>query len=307
MKMDFEAVLLMHLAPRLLPLGYVYDARLRLGDELYGFRKTLGDDVHAVIQFRYRQDGAEHDFTVDLFTARSQEIRPRMYGGYSGARGARLSYVMWFVHGLRDYAVPDYWWVALDETYLPAALEEAMADVEHYGIPWLESPAAVKPWEMPVDHIADFCAAVQAVMSPEMERLGYQLKRQSLSGDRPYCYFSKALPDGTYALIELQTIYSLDPDEFNFDVCLQRRADNDPLAFNDDYGRWRSVSLAQLAWKTRENVPLDRLPVSEVKTLLWHYRDRAELDAQLRAALALMMRLGIGWIERAPVEPKVIQ
>ena len=88
------------------PLGYAYDARLRLGEELYGFRKALGDDVHAVIQFRYRPDGAEHDFTVNLFTARSREIRPRMYGGYSGARGARLSYVMWFVYGLRDYRRP---------------------------------------------------------------------------------------------------------------------------------------------------------------------------------------------------------
>ena len=54
-------------------------------------------------------------------------------------------------------------------------------------------------------------------------------------------------------------------------------------------------------------MPLDRLPVSKVKSLLWHYRDRAELDAQLRDALGLIKRLGIRWIEQASVEPKVIQ
>ncbi len=59
------------------------------------------------------------------------------------------------------------------------------------------------------------------------------------------------MPDGTFALIELQAIYSLDPGEFNFDVRLQRRADGDPLDFDGDYGQWRSVSLAQLVWQAR--------------------------------------------------------
>ena len=248
MSVDFEALLLEVLAPRFKARDYNYDPRLRLGNELYGFRKELGAARHAIVQFQPRHDAARYDFTVNLFTTQAGEIQPRWYGGYPGARGARLSYVMWFVHGLRDYAVPDYWWVALDAVYLPAALEEATEHIVRYGVPWLEEAQASKPWEMPVGGADEFGEAVQAVMAHEMERLGYRLERQSLAGNLPYCYFSKALPDGTYALIELQAIYSLDPSEFNFDVRLQRRVDDDPLAFDGNYEHWRSVSLAQLVW-----------------------------------------------------------
>ncbi|HTP09121.1 MAG TPA: hypothetical protein VMP08_12775 [Anaerolineae bacterium] len=306
MSADFEHLLVEHVAPRLLPQGYVYDPGLRLGEELYGFRKELGDDIHAIIQFRYRQDAARHDFTVNLCTAKSNEIQPRLYGGYPGARGARLSYVMWFVYELRDYAVPDYWWVAPDAAYLPAALEEAAGYIVCYGLPWLENAQASRPWEMPSSRTDEFSEAVQAVMGHEMERLGYQLKRQALSGNLPYCYFSKALPDGTFALIELQAIYSLDPNEFNFDVRLQRRADGDPLAFDGNYAHWRSISLAQLVRQVRGGAPLDRLPISDVKTLFWHYHDRAELAAQLIDALEQIRQIGCVWVEQAP-ESKMIQ
>jgi hypothetical protein len=206
---------------------------------------------------------------------------------------------------LRNYAVPDYWWVALDAATLPAALEEAAGHVVRYGVPWLEEVQASKPWEMPVHRAGEFCGAVQDVMMFEMERLGYQLRRQSLLGKMPYCYFSKTMPDGTFAFIELQSIYSLDPSEFNFDVRLQRRGDRDPLAFNGSYEHWRSISLAQLVWQARGGVSLDRLSVPEVKTLFWHYRDRAELDAQLRDALEQIEQIGRAWVEQA--ESKMIQ
>ena len=305
MSVNFEVLLLEVVAPRLALARYRYDPRLRLENDLYGFRKELGDEVHAIIQFRHRAEAAQNHFTIDLFTVRAGEIQPRLYGGYPGARGARLSYVMWFVYGLRDYAVPDYWWVVLDAAYFPAALEEALGHVERYGIPWLEAADAVRPWEMPVQRAGEFGQAVQAVMAPEMERLGYRLEQQSLSGDLPYCYFSKSLADGTYALIELQAIYSLDPSGFNFDVRLQRKSDRDPLTFDGDYRHWRSISLAQLVWQTRGGAPLDRLSVAEVKSLFWHYRDRAELDAQLIDALEQIKRIGCAWIEQAA--SKVIQ
>jgi hypothetical protein len=306
MTADFERLLLNHVAPHLQPLGYAYDAQLRLGDELFGFRKGLGADIHAIVQFRYREDAGRHDFTVNLFTAKSDEIRARLYDGYPGARGARLSYVMWFVHGLRDYAVPDYWWAALDEAYLPAALEEATGHIVRYGIPWLESAEATRPWEMPQSRLAEFGEAIEQVMTQEMAQAGYRLQRQSLAGDLPYYYFSKALADGTYALIEMQAIYSLDPSEFHFDVRLQRRADGDPLAFGGNYAHWRSVSLTQLVWQTQGGAPFDQLSVSEVKTLFWHYRDRAELDTQLQEALAQIKQIGCAWVEQA-AQSKMIQ
>ncbi len=306
MSTDFEALLVTRLAPRLRTAGYEYDERLAIGAELYAFRKTLGEEVHAVIQFQHRQDIALHDFTVNLITAKSREVQPRMHGGYAGARGARLSSVMWFVHGLHDHGFPDYWWRALDETSLAAALAEALDEIERYGIPWLESPDAPKPWEMPINHADEFGQAVQAMMAREMEQLGYRLERQSLPTHQPYCYFSKAMAGGTFALIELQPIYSLEPGEFYFDVRLQRRGDNDPLAFDGDYLHGHSMSLAQLVWRAHSGVPLDCLTVSDVKSLFWRYRDRSELDAQLIAVLEQIKRIGCAWVEQ-PAKSKVIQ
>jgi hypothetical protein len=294
---DFETALLQIVAPRLLSLGYAYDATLCVDDEVFGFRKTLRQDTQVVVQFQRQANPALDRFTVNLLHGPMDEAHSRSYGG-AHTRAARLGYVLWYVHGLHDYAVPDYWWTASDGAQREAALLDAVEQIAQYGVPWAEDADAPRPWEMPLSRAAEFGAALQAVMVREMEQLGYRLEHQSLAGDLPYYYFSKALLNGTYALIELQAIYSLDPGEFNFDVRLQHHADDDPLAFDGNYGQWRSISLAQLAWQTRGGAPLDRLAVSDVKNLFWRYRDRAELDAQLRDAMAQLKYIGCAWVEQ---------
>jgi hypothetical protein len=299
MRGDFEASLLNYIAPRLQPLGYAYDTRLRLDEELFGFRKSLDNDVQAMIQFQRQDDPVIDRFTVNLIRVQASEVQPRLYGDEASARAARLNYVLWFVYGLGEYPVSDFWWTASDASQREAVLNDVAEKIVRYGVPWLENLDASKPWEMPVRRADEFSEAVQAVMGSEMERRGFRLEQQSLPGNVAYCYFSKAMPDRTYALIELQAIYSLDPSEFNFDVRLQRRADRDPLAFNGDYRHWRSISLAQLVWRTRGGTPLEQLSISEVKTLFWHYRDRAELDAQLSEALEQIKQIGCAWLEQA--------
>jgi hypothetical protein len=59
-------------------------------------------------------------------------------------------------------------------------------------------------------------------------------------------------------------------------------------------------------WQARSRVPLAGLSVAEVANLFWHYRDRAELDAQLADALGQIEQFGCAWAEQA-VEPKMIQ
>jgi hypothetical protein len=302
---DFEAALLQVVAPRLQPLGYAYAAALRVADELSGFCKTLGDETQAVIQFQRRADPAFDCFTVNVLRIPADETHPRSIGG-AQARAARLGYVLWYVYDLREYPVSDYWWTATDSAQRETALRDVVEKLVQYGVPWVEAADAPRPWEMPLSRADEFSEAVQAVLARTMVQLGYRLECQTLAGDVPYCYFSKALPDGTYALIELQAIYSLDPDEFNFDVRLQRRADDDPLGFDGNYAHWRSISLAQLAWQSRGGAPLDEVLVSEVKTLFWHYCDRAELDAQLRDALDQIKHIGCAWVEQA-ADAKMIQ
>jgi hypothetical protein len=305
MRDDFEAALLHIVAPRLLPLGYAYAATLRVDDELFGFRKVLDQATQVVIQFQRQAEPAIDRFTVNVLRIPADETHSRSSGG-AQTRAARLGYVLWYVYGLREYPASDYWWTATDSAQRETALRDAAEKIERYGVPWAEAPDAPRPWEMPLSRADEFVEAVQAVMAREMEQLGYRLERQPLAGDVPYCYFSKALPDGTHGLIELQAIYSLDPGEFNFDVRLQRRVDDDPLAFAGNYGHWRSISLAQLAWQTRGGAPLDRLAVSDVKNLFWRYRDRAELDAQLRDALDQIKHSGCAWVEQT-ADTKMIQ
>jgi hypothetical protein len=285
--MSFEDALLKIVAPQLRPLGYEYDARLQAADDLLGFRKPRGDDVQAVVQFQLRHSTPEC-FTVNLLR------------GNADAGGARLSYVLWYVAGLREYPVSDYWWPANE-----AALRDAAEKVAQYGVRWLEDAHAPRPWEMPAHNGHEFVEAVEIGLAPTLQRCGYRLALQRLVGEVPYPYFVKDWPDGTHGFVELQSVYSLDPREFQFDVRLQRRVEENPLAVSAQPG----ASLAQLVWQARgtswetaaPSAMLRGQAVTAAQTVLWRYADRAGLDKQLRDALTQIERIGLPWIDRAGV------
>ena len=295
---SFESALQRIAGPRLQAYGYDFAPQLQLSDELFGFCKTRGEGVHTLIQFRQRHTIRQHDFTVNLLAVKDEVLQLRSYDGYAGARGARLNYVLWYVYGVRDHAIPDYWWDIPDQVQLETALHEVVDYLERYGITWLEAPQPVKPWEMPPHRVQEFADRVRAVAAPELERLGYRLEQLTLAGNLPYLFFSKALADGTFAFIELQSIYSLDPSRFNFDVRLQHRSAGSPVAPNDSQQTARSVSLAQLVWAAQGDVALQSITVDRVKTLFWPYHDRAELDAQLRTVLQQIVQLGLPWLDQ---------
>jgi hypothetical protein len=281
---SFEASLIKIVASQLSPLGYEYDARLRASDELLGFRKPLGGEVQAIIQFQVRP-GRSESFTVNLLRMKADVVDG----------GARLSTVLWYVAGLREYPVSDYWWPVNE-----AALQDAANKIAPYGVPWIEDADAPKPWEMPAHNGHEFVEAIELALGSTLQRRGYHLAVQRLSGEVLYPYFVKDWPDGTRGFVEIQSVYSLDPHEFQFDVRVQRRADENPLALSAQHG----VSLAQLAWLARGTVvetAAVTAAVAEAKTLLWRYANRAELDAQLRDALTQIERIGLPWIDQAIV------
>jgi len=205
--------------------------------------------------------------------------------------GARLSTVLWYVYGLRAYPVSDYWWPANE-----AALCDAVEKIAQYGVLWIEEARAPRPWEMPAHNGLELAAAIEVNLAPALLRRGYRLEHQQLTGDVPYLYFVREFPDGTHGFIELQSVYSLDPHEFQFDVRVQRRMDVNPLAWSAQSG----VSLAQLMYQARGR-RLETALVAEAKTLLWRYADRAELDKQLCEALTQIERIGLPWIDQAIV------
>jgi hypothetical protein len=284
----FEERLMQGAAPRLKAMGYEYDDRLREGEELFGFRKPLGDDVHAIVQFQRHYHATNAEFTINLIRAKTHEIQPRVYGGYASSRGARLSNMLWFVHNLRLYPQPDHWWTDLND---------ALDQLERYGLAWIEDPQAKKPWEMPTHRGQEFAEAVRQVIGPVLERSGYRSELRRLMGDIPYPYFVKDLPDGMYAFVEFQTAYGLDPEHFTFDVRLQRKPTIDPFDFAGGYRDWRNASLGQLAWRARHAESIDNVPFEEVKSVLWQYDDRAELIDQLRDALDKITQIGLPWLE----------
>ncbi len=295
--MIFEEALLHMVAPRLKACGYEFDERLREGDELYGFRKSLGGDVHAIVQFQ-RHRAATHDsFTINLLRVKTEAIQPRVYGGYAGSLGARLSHVWWFVHLARTDPPPNYWWPADEANPLEASLSDALNKFEQYGRAWIEDARSKKPWEMPAHRGQEFTAAVKEIVEPEMTRSGFRLESKSLAGNIAYLYFTKSMPDGTSAFVEMQLTYSLYPDEFAFDVQLQRKPTGDPFDLGGDDPRWRAAALSQLAWRSRKGQAIETISPEEAKRLLWHYTDRAELIERLRDASDQIKRIGMAWLE----------
>lgn len=284
---DFEALLHEVAAPALSEVGYAYDPRLDVEAELWGFRKPLGDDVQSIVQFQRRAVAAE--FTVNLRRLTSATLQPHLYGGDAEARGARLSDVLWFIHHLQVPPAPDYWWPLTE-----AGVRGAVRQTIEAGVPWLEAPHAIRPWEMPAPRGEEFAAAVRAILDPELGPLGYRFEQRLLAGQVPYPYAVKKRSDEAFALIELQATYSLDPAEFTFDVRLQLNLTPDPLTMSG-----RCVSLAQLAWLARGGGPLSAAPLEDAQTVLWRYTNRAELDAQLRAAVACLKEFGLPWLAGA--------
>ncbi len=276
--MSFEDLLLELVAPHLQPLGYAVDSDQRAAVEVCGFSKALADGTYARVQFQVRAS-APAAFTINLLRENGGQIRC----------GARLSTVLWYVYGLRVYPTSDYWWPTSE-----AALRDATEKIVQYGVPWIEDAQASKPWEMPAHDGCEFVAAVEQIMTPVLQPHGYRLQQQALAGAMPYAYFVRNFTDGTHGVIELQNVYSLDPHEFQFDVRLQRRTDDNPLALDSAV----TSSLAQVVWQAH-GAAVAALTVAEAKTLMWHYADRAELDAQLRAALAQIEQIGLPWIAGA--------
>ena len=291
----FEEALLKIAALDVKALGYEYDPALREGDRLFGLRKQLGNDVQAVVQFQLTRTGDA--FAVNLIRAISPDTQPRLYGGYEGALGGRLSHVLWFVHQLRIYPQSEHWWAAGNVEELHASLVDVVDQLKRYGIPWLEDPHARKPWEMPAHRGAEFRSALQRIVVPELDRLGYRLETQPLAWDYPYPYFVKPLADDELAFIEFRQVYSLDPDRFEFDVRLQRKRSRDPLDVAKSSMAGQQISLGQLVWKVQGSALAAQDPIAAAKSLTWYYRNRSELEAQLFAALKQVERHGITWLE----------
>ncbi len=82
---SFKGVLLQTLGSPLSELGYQYEERLRNGNHLYGFQKSLGGGVYATIVFQRQHAGERaygYGFTIELGRGMTNDYRTwKLYEG----------------------------------------------------------------------------------------------------------------------------------------------------------------------------------------------------------------------------------
>jgi hypothetical protein len=294
---QFDNALQKIAAPRLKELGYEYDPNLREGDELFGFSKDLGDQIAALVQFQRKGGLSNDEFTVNLLRVKTAEVQPRVYGGYAGALGARLTHMLWYVHELRDYPASEYWWVSADRSGLEANLIDAVNQIERYGVAWIEDPNAPRPWEMPEYPADQFVEVLNQVVTPDLVRLGFRSDMHRLNGNFPYPYFVKPIGDRQYGIIEFQQVYSVDPKQLDFDVRLQRKATPDPLDFCGEQRDCANIPLGLLVRQLNASSLPEIHPV--LTPLWWTYSTRAELIDRMGDVLAKVKQVAIPWLEKS--------
>ena len=223
---SFKGVLRQTVGSRLSELGYEYEEQLGAGNHLYGFQKSLGDDVYATIVFQrqhYGERARGYGFTIELARGMTDDFRT--WKSYEGSLAARLGAILWFVYKLRPYENYNEDWNASNAEECKTQLLDALYKLEKYGIPWLENPSSVVPWEVPKMQKNEFREMVVNTAAPWLAQFGYQIKEIR---DFKLYYFAKQLPQKLNAFIEFQQIYHMEPEWFEIEVLLYRKVENDP-------------------------------------------------------------------------------
>jgi len=287
---EFKEALSKFAAPRLRAAGYEYDDALRDRDLMYGFRKPLGDDVHAIIFFQrqqYEERPVGHGFTVNLVRCKTPNPAQWHRGGYEGFLNERLPAVLWFVHGLRIYPYSDHWWTPAKEEEIEAQLADALDKLERYGIPWLEDPKSRIPG-MPEVRLAEFREALLKIASPELQQFGY---RAIDCEDYPFC-FGREVFDLTAFIVFVLGGNPPDFERLVFHVMLFRNKGSEPSC--DIYQGYEGAlyqSLGVLLWKRAG------LRIGPYRYIDWEYSSQKELERQLKDAVEKIKDYAIPWLE----------
>lgn len=289
----FKEALLKFAAPRLGAAGYEYDDALRDRDLMYGFRKHLGDDIHAIIFFerrQYEERPVGYGFTVSL--VRCKTTNPaQWYRGdydYEGFLNWRLPAVLWFVYGLGNiYSYNDHWWTPAREEEIEAQFADALDKLERYGIPWLEDPKSRIPG-IPDAKLAEFREALLKIVSPELQRFGYRAMDCEVY---PFCFARKVFDDLTAFIVFELGGSPPDFERLQFDVVLFRNRGDEPRY--DLYQGYEGAlyrSLGGLLW-IKCGLQIGHF---------WEYSGQEELEKQLRDVVEKIKNHAIPWLE-APV------
>jgi hypothetical protein len=309
---SFKEILLRTVGPRLSDLGYKYEERLRDRNLRYGFQKPLGEGVYATIVFQrqlYEERARSYGFTVELTRGVTTDFR--RWSLYDGSLAAGLGAVLWFVYKLRLYESYNHDWSASSAEECKPQLLDAFANLEKYGIPWLEDPLSRIPWEAPRVKQDEFRELILNTAAPELEQLGYQIKEIH---DVKLYYFTKRLPQRLNVFIEFQQIYHMEPEWFEIDVLLQRKVEDDPHQYTGRFSDgWLDARLGKVLWHIYEVYPTEfngweaglkemngefvkvRVPPHEAFT--WRYHDHAGLEKQFADILDKIKKYAIPWLE----------
>jgi hypothetical protein len=309
---SFKNVLRQTLGSRLSELGYEYEERLRDRNLRYGFQKSLGGGVHATIVFQrqiYEERARGYGFTVELERGMTDDFRT--WKSYEGSLTDSLGSVMWYVYKLQVYGSYNHDWLASDAEDCKAQFLDALDKLEKYGIPWLEDPLSVVPWQVPKAQEIEFREVVVNTAAPELAQFGFRIKEVH---DFKLYYFAKHLPQNLNVFIEFQQLYHMEPEWFEIEVLLRRDVGDDPHQYTGRFDEgFLDARLGTVLWYVYGIYPTEfmgwderhkevngeyvKFQVPPHEALRWRYHDRTGLEKQFADILDKVKKYAVPWLE----------
>lgn len=148
-KIHFKRTVVRTVEPLLAPFGYKFNnAAQKYGDYLF-FEKSSPDEVgvgfYIVFQLGHHYIPPRRKFTVELQRNKGDFYKPEH--GYEKTVRWRLGSLIFAYYKLNLYPFSDHWWEFENDVELKTQLEDAIEKLIEYGLPWLEDPNIVLPWE----------------------------------------------------------------------------------------------------------------------------------------------------------------
>jgi len=142
---------------RLNNLGYEYfDRPTKKGRTVFFFRKNLGNNVYAFVDFKQYSfvnkaiEGIDLPRRFDITLWKNLGEHPRLgfdvnQNNLKNWINITLSFLLWSILDIKVYESPYHIWEYRSQEELIVQLNDAFNKTIDYGIPWLENPSSKYP------------------------------------------------------------------------------------------------------------------------------------------------------------------
>ncbi len=222
-KRAFEVALRSHVWENLRILGYEPSAPAESARGGYNFEKSLQWGPIAAIQFQL----FPAKFRVWLCRSDPNEPPP-----YETVINESLRHPLFYVFGIRNgQSVPYTFEHFRSEAELARQLQNAVAMLREYGIPWLEDPQSRRSGYVQPENRLAFQRALEEHVGHQLEQIGYE---SSLNEYQNEITFRKPITHGRFCYIQFMHATTPDRDSHIVFTKLRRSLSPDPAEFLSD-------------------------------------------------------------------------